>query len=196
MSAAPNPNGNPEGGMFAADFDELRRGDAFESMPRPIGEHDVAVFGALTGDQHPIHVDPEWAARGPFGRPIAHGLLLLSCAVGSLPLDPERVLALRRIGDAVFKRPLEVGDSIVVGCKVTELKPLDERTGLVGCEWRIAGSDGRLRVRAKVEILWRRTPAPAGETAFDELRAGLGVGDSQDELAPVLATEDGLRVLV
>lgn len=38
----------------------------------------IDAFANATGDHQWIHSDPERAARGPFGVPIAHGLLLLS----------------------------------------------------------------------------------------------------------------------
>lgn len=41
----------------------------------------VDQFGAATGDQQWIHVDPERAADGPFGSTIAHGFLTLSLMV-------------------------------------------------------------------------------------------------------------------
>ncbi len=42
-------------------------------------------FGAVTGDQHWIHVDPERAAKeSPFGGTIAHGFLTLSLLTGLL----------------------------------------------------------------------------------------------------------------
>jgi acyl dehydratase len=169
--------------MFSTDFDLLAVGDAHESAPMPVEMRDVAVFAALTGDHHPIHTDAEWATEhGPFGRPIAHGLLVLSLAVGVLPLDPGRVLALRRFREATFKRPVAVGEEIIVGCRVSELKPIDESTGIVVCEWRISGQDERLRARAIVEILWRR-----GEPATGEL----------ESLDPVTVGADGaVQVLI
>ncbi|WP_371227878.1 MaoC family dehydratase [Pseudomonas sp. QE6] len=38
----------------------------------------INTFAEATGDQQWIHVDPERAAKGPFGKPIAHGFLTLS----------------------------------------------------------------------------------------------------------------------
>lgn len=38
----------------------------------------ISDFGAATLDMDPMHVDPVWAARGPFGTPIAFGFLSLS----------------------------------------------------------------------------------------------------------------------
>ncbi|WP_369274646.1 MaoC family dehydratase [Streptomyces sp. R11] len=38
----------------------------------------INTFADATGDHQWIHVDPERAAEGPFGAPIAHGYLTLS----------------------------------------------------------------------------------------------------------------------
>ncbi|WP_035696358.1 MaoC family dehydratase, partial [Glycomyces tenuis] len=38
----------------------------------------IDAFADATGDHQWIHVDPERAAAGPFGGPIAHGYLTLS----------------------------------------------------------------------------------------------------------------------
>lgn len=37
---------------------------------------DFDRFAALSGDDNPIHVDAFFAARTPFGRTVAHGMLL------------------------------------------------------------------------------------------------------------------------
>lgn len=43
-----------------------------------ITQEDVNLFADATGDHQWIHVDPERAASGPFGKTIAHGYLTLS----------------------------------------------------------------------------------------------------------------------
>ena len=43
-----------------------------------ITQSQVNLFADATGDHQWIHVDPEKAAKGPFGAPIAHGFLTLS----------------------------------------------------------------------------------------------------------------------
>jgi acyl dehydratase len=43
-----------------------------------IDQERIGAFAALTGDSQWIHVDPERAATGPFGRTVAHGFLTLS----------------------------------------------------------------------------------------------------------------------
>ena len=101
-------------------------------------------------------MDAEWAAGSRFGEQIAHGLLVLSFAAGSMPFDPERVVALRRVGDAVFKQPVLIGDTVHVEGEVVGLREVDDDNGLVECRWRVVNQHGRLVLRASVELVWRR----------------------------------------
>jgi 3-hydroxybutyryl-CoA dehydratase len=142
--------------IFERDFDALVAGERFQTAGRTVSEADIASFAALTGDTHPQHVDPAWAAGSRFGEQIAHGLLVLSFAAGSMPFDPERVVALRRVGDAVFKQPVLIGDTVHVEGEVVGLREVDADNGLVECRWRIVNQHGRLVLRASVELVWRR----------------------------------------
>jgi acyl dehydratase len=132
---------------------------------RTITEADVVAFAALTGDHHPQHTDARFAAESPFGERIAHGMLVLSYAVGLVDFDPDRVQALRRIEDAVFKRPVRIGDTIHV--EVALARPDDGR-GLESYEWRVVNQHGKLVARALVEALVRRDePVPLEDPVLD-----------------------------
>jgi 3-hydroxybutyryl-CoA dehydratase len=152
---APAAPGSPGDALFARPFGELAVGDRFATAARAVHERDILDFAVLTGDMHPQHVDPEWAAGSRFGEQIAHGLLVLSFAVGLLPLDPERVVALRRLGDAVFKQPVKIGDTLHVDGEIVRTRELDDEHGLVETRIRIVNQHGRLAVRASVELVWR-----------------------------------------
>jgi len=141
--------------LFARPFGELAVGDRFVTGARRIEERDILDFAALTGDGHPQHTDPEWATGSRFGEQIAHGLLVLSFAVGLLPLDPERVVALRRVGDAVFKQPVKIGDTVHVEGEIVRTREVDAEHGLVEARLRILNQSGRLAVRTDVELVWR-----------------------------------------
>src|ERR1022692_5060722 len=47
-----------------------------------ITQHQVNIFADATHDHQWIHVEPERAAKGPYGGPIAHGYLTLSLIPG------------------------------------------------------------------------------------------------------------------
>jgi 3-hydroxybutyryl-CoA dehydratase len=132
---------------------------------RTITEADIVAFSGLTGDHHPQHTDAVWAGAGPFGGIIAHGMLVLSYSLGLVALDPERVVALRRFEEVVFKRPVRIGDTIHVEVKLT--RP-DEGRGLEAWEWRILNQDDELVIRAKVEAVVRSEDGPEAESESEQ----------------------------
>jgi 3-hydroxybutyryl-CoA dehydratase len=154
---------------FEKNFDELAMGERFATRGRTIGEADITGFATLTGDTHPQHTDAEWAAGSRFGERIAHGLLVLSYAAGLMAFEPERVVALRRVGDAVFKQPVKIGDTIHVEGEVTSKSELDAEHGLVETRWRVMNQRGKLVLRVTVELVWKRsrTMPPVEEPRTD-----------------------------
>jgi 3-hydroxybutyryl-CoA dehydratase len=150
---------------WSAPFEELAVGQEFETRARTVTEADVVAFAALTGDWHPQHADAHWAASSAFGERIAHGMLVVSFAVGLVPFDPERVVALRRITDVVFKRPVLFGDTVRVRGRVEELRPLDGDAGLVTWTWSVLNQNDRVTCRARVQALWRSDAAPSAPAA-------------------------------
>jgi acyl dehydratase len=146
-------------GIFDRDFDDLEPGVEFATAARTITESDLVSFAALTGDRHPLHTDARWAADSPFGERVAHGMLLLSYALGLVPFEPSRVVALRGVDGVVFKRPAHIGDTIRVEGAIESLEPLDEGAGLVTCRWKVLNERDETLARAKLKVLWRRAPA-------------------------------------
>jgi len=145
---------------WTAAFEDLEPGQQFETRGRTVTEADVVAFAALTGDWHPQHADAHWAASSPFGERIAHGMLVVSFAAGLVPFDPERVLALRSVRDAVFKRPVRFGDTVRVRGRVDECRAAGDDAGLVTCAWSVVNQRDELVCRARVEVLWRCDASP------------------------------------
>jgi acyl dehydratase len=122
---------------------------------RTVAEDDILAFAALSGDTHPQHTDAGWAAESRFGEQIAHGLLVLSFAVGLLDLDPDRVVALRRVRDAVFKQPVKIGDVIRAESQIAGAREVDGEHELVELRLRILNQHDQLVARASLELLCR-----------------------------------------
>ena len=162
-----------------APFESLEAGQAFTTRGRTVTEADVVGFAALTGDWHPQHTDAVWAGESAFGERIAHGLFVISLAGGLVPFDPERVVALRRVGDVVFKRPVKLGDTLRVSGKVLELSAVGEEAGLVAFAWNVLNQDERVVTRARVEVLWRATQPTSSAGTGDRTAAD----DHEDDYA-------------
>jgi len=79
-------------------IDELEQAGERElgtSSWHDITQEQVNTFADATGDHQWIHVDPERAAAGPFGGPVAHGYLTLAM----LPMLLSEIVS---VSDAVM----------------------------------------------------------------------------------------------
>lgn len=83
--------------MPLASLDEIRSRAGSEvgiSSWLTVGQDRIEAFAEATEDRQFIHVDPEAAAKSPFGGTIAHGFLtlsLLSRMAAEATLVPDRV---------------------------------------------------------------------------------------------------------
>ena len=147
---------------FAQEFDALEGGERFVTQ----GRDDHRVGPGLVRDAHRrLPSLSTWTPPGPprsrFGERIAHGMLVLSYAIGLLPIDPERVVALRRVSDVVFKHPVYIGDTIHVEGRLESATEIDAAHGLVESHWKVVTQRERTALRARMEVVWRRSAVPA-----------------------------------
>ncbi|MDQ0393082.1 MaoC/PaaZ C-terminal domain-containing protein [Labrys monachus] len=95
-------------------FEDFQPGQEVWSPGRTITEADVMTFAGLSGDYNPAHTDHEFARRGPFGKPIAHGLLALIVSAGLAERDGGLDgTAVAMLGVTWrFSKPVFFGDTI------------------------------------------------------------------------------------
>ncbi|WP_369250508.1 MaoC family dehydratase [Streptomyces sp. R41] len=100
-------------------LDELKKlagSDLGTSEWIEITQERINTFADATGDHQWIHVDPEKAAEGPFGAPIAHGYLTLSLFIPLFTalLEVEGVSTKVNYGlnKVRFPSPVKVGSRI------------------------------------------------------------------------------------
>lgn len=92
---------------------------------RTVTQEQVDLFADTTDDHQWIHVDPERAARGPFGSTVAHGFLTLAL----LPSMVRRIYRVEGMAMVVnygsdrvrFPHPTPVGARIRAGAELTRL---------------------------------------------------------------------------
>jgi 3-hydroxybutyryl-CoA dehydratase len=123
-----------------------------------VTEQDVRAFAALTGDDHPQHLDTGFAKASRYGERIAQSLLVVSLAAGLIPWDPRRIVALHRIAEATFSAPVRLGDEIALHGSVAALASgTDPAAGLVTLDWTVVTrEEEEVAAHALVEVLWHR----------------------------------------
>jgi 3-hydroxybutyryl-CoA dehydratase len=89
------------------------------TIQRVLAQEDFNRFAALSGDNNPIHVDPEFSARTRFGKTVAHGMFLYSLICGALAKFFPGTSQVSQ--DLMFPTPSYVGEQVTVGMRVLEL---------------------------------------------------------------------------
>ena len=87
-------------------------------------------FAEATGDYQWIHVDAEQAARGPFGRTIAHGFLTLSMLPhffqNSIELKDVKMGINYGLNRVRFTSPVPVGSEVRARMKLLSIEDLPD----------------------------------------------------------------------
>jgi 3-hydroxybutyryl-CoA dehydratase len=140
-------------------FDQLSVGDVFAgTRGRTVTETDIALFSAVSGDWNPIHNDAAFAANGPFGTRIAHGLLLVAMMTGMAPISGRAVVALYGFDRIRFTNPVALGDTITYTSKIASLRPRSDRRGIADVDFEICNQRSQVCVAGTIKILLNTTP--------------------------------------
>ncbi|WP_280465808.1 SDR family NAD(P)-dependent oxidoreductase [Nocardia brasiliensis] len=145
-----------------------------------VTDTDVATYAAATGDRNPLHVDNDFGHRSPYGRPVAHGALVVTLALAALAetTDPMAVRDIR----ATFRQPTIPGRRYEVDWTVSESEARG-RVSFGGIE--VVG----VRCRLGSVLPWCG-PAAAGQPRRDTPRV-LELADVAGDSAQAPGAEGG-----
>ncbi|UTM36715.1 MaoC family dehydratase [Rhodococcus pyridinivorans] len=144
--------------------------NGIDEVEKAVGEHlgysdwleidqkRIDLFAEATGDHQWIHVDPERAKDGPYGKTIAHGYLTLSL----LPVLGTQIFSLEGLNMKVnygsnkvrYPAPVPVGSRIRAGAEFTSLERTAKGANLVvGYTIEIEGGERPALVAETVVVL-------------------------------------------
>lgn len=152
------------------------------SAGRVFSQSDLNRFAALSGDDNPIHVDPDFSARSKFGRTVAHGMLLYSvvCSVLGTRLPGPGTLQMEQ--ELMFPSPTYTGEEVTVQLEVTEVRPDKGQAELTTVITRPDGSTGlqgrtRVWLPSRIEFGGSGKPRESGHKETERIPLlGLEVG--------------------
>lgn len=88
------------------------------SLDRAFTQREFDAFAKLSGDDNPIHVDPEFSARTRFGKTVAHGALL--CSVLRALCEKLAPGWRQARQDVMFPAPTYVGETVTFTAEIIE----------------------------------------------------------------------------
>ena len=119
---------------------------------RTFTQQDFNRFAALSGDDNPIHVDPDFSARTRFGKTVSHGMLLYGVIWSALQAHFPGAVQLDQ--DLMFPAPTYVGEEMSIRLRVLETDPA---TGRIHVEAILTRPNGEIGCQGQTWLEWTRT---------------------------------------
>ena len=141
-------------------FEDFELGEKFDIPSKTLTDAHFLFFSGMTGDNHPLHYDDEYAKATRFGKRVTHGLLVTAMgAVGASTLSPlveESVVAFIEQSSR-FLKPVLIGDTIKPELEVSELVPKTD-VGLLRLTLRITNQRGEVVLEGMHAYLIKKKP--------------------------------------
>ena len=141
-------------------LEDFQVGDTFYIPAKTLTDAHFVCFAGLTGDQHPIHYDDEYAKTTRFGKRVAHGLLLTALtAVGASTLSSvlEGSMVAFVEQSARFLKPVLIGDTLTPELEVSEVIPKTD-VGLLRLTTRVKNQRGETVLEGMHAYLIKKRP--------------------------------------
>jgi acyl dehydratase len=141
-------------------FEDFQVGEKFHTPAKTLTDAHFLFFAGLTGDNHPIHYDNEYAKTTRFGKRVAHGLLVTAMtATGASTLSPliEGSIVAFVEQSSRFLKPVLIGDTITPESEVSELMP-KTNVGLLRLTTRITNQRGEIVLEGTHAYLIKKRP--------------------------------------
>jgi len=143
-------------------LEDFQVGDTFHIPAKTMTDAHFLFFAGMTGDNHPIHYDDEYAKTTRFGKRVAHGLLLTALtAVGASTLSSmlEGSMVAFVEQSARFLKPVVIGDTITPELEVSEVIPKTD-VGLLRLTTRVKNQRGETVLEGMHAYLIKKRPRP------------------------------------
>lgn len=119
-------------------FDQFEVGQEFKHWPgRTVTEFDDTLFSLMCMNQHPLHIDENYARETQHGQRLVEGPLVISIVIGLTQADVGgRALDVREYRDVQHLAPVFHGDTLYARSRIAEKQPLANQSdrGLVVVE--------------------------------------------------------------
>lgn len=120
----------------------FRPGDTAPPLEKLVSQDIIDRYANASGDHNPIHVDPVYAANGPFGRTIAHGMMTLAYVGEMLNRWTHGAFDCSGEIEVAFTGPVYVGDTIRLTAEVDRI----DETGLAVCTLKCTSGERQILI--------------------------------------------------
>jgi 3-hydroxybutyryl-CoA dehydratase len=132
-------------------------GQELGPLVRTVTQERIDQYAAASGDYNPIHVDPAFAARSPFGGTVAHGMLLLAYVSTLLTQAFGRAWLQTGALRVKFRNPAPAGTTVAAQGRVERL---EEGHGVqyAVCAVRLENAAGEVLLSGEARVDVKKVP--------------------------------------
>jgi acyl dehydratase len=136
-------------------FEELRPGETFKHWPgRTINEYDDTLLSLLCMNQHPVHIDEDYARGTQHGRRLVAGPTVISIVIGMTQADVGgRAVETLSYSDIRHAAPVFHGDTLYAESTVLKAEAMAGGRGSVVVETRATNQRLELVLRLTRKII-------------------------------------------
>ena len=142
---------------FGKYFEEFRQGDVYEHFPsKTITESDNNLFCLLTMNNHPLHLDEDYASKTIFKRRVVVGTYIISLVVGmSVPDISGKAIANLDYEKIAHNAPVFIGDTIHASSTILDVRESKTKSneGIIFVETKAYNQKNELVLTLKRHIL-------------------------------------------
>ncbi len=103
----------------------VEEGQELHGFRKTVSQEQINLYARASGDGNPIHLDPEFAAQGPFGCIVAHGMLTLGFVSELMTRSFGRHWAEGGGMKVRFRAPAYPGEELIIFGQVTGLAKVE-----------------------------------------------------------------------
>ncbi len=130
-------------------MNKIKVGDTYTHEVR-YTQANVDTFAKISGDNNPIHINPEYAAKTPFGKPIVHGFFagaVFSKVFGTKWPGEGTIYMFQ---DMAFLSPVFVEKDYIAKFEV--IKVIEEKhRGIIKCT--LEDSEGKVAISGQAKLM-------------------------------------------
>lgn len=143
--------------MYGRFFEELEAGQHFRhALGRTVTEFDDTLFSLMAMNQHPVHVDAQFAAETQHGERLVVGPLVISIVIGLTQADVGgRSTEVLEYSDVQHAGPVFHGDTLYAESTIVAKEP----SGVVTAELRGLNQRGEVVLTLKRKFVVPERPA-------------------------------------
>ena len=130
-------------------MEKIKIGDTFTQKVK-FTQAQVNQFAEISGDCNPVHIDAEYAAKTPFGKPIIHGMFAASVFSKVFGTQWPGEGTIYMFQDIFFKAPAFVEVEYTAKFEVSEVNE-EKHRGVIQCI--LEDSDGKAIIVGQAKLM-------------------------------------------